>query len=244
MGTPALIKSREMQCVGAGEPISRPMTEEEMLKYSSIKPLGKKPAAYIMASEFTDLEVEEMKGVKINPPEKEKLLDTLGEIQGKTKAIYHAAKVFKISSQTIYNWMKGYGIEFDDSGKVIRERVEVTSEQEEATTRIESEAIKPEEEIQANEESESVVTEYLDSQIQKLKKVVDESFTGPGGIITIAGQETEKKYYTIGYAEYDIGSNILVKIDFRQELIKIDNENQDMTFSEVEAIVDLLNDIL
>jgi hypothetical protein len=222
MGTPVLIRAREEQCIGAGEcSLPRPMTEEELRKY------------------YTEEEIEDM-GKKITPPAKEKLIEVLGEKKGKTNAVYHAGKTFKASAPLIYGWIKDYDIKFDDAGMVIREPEEVMPEQEEATTQTEPESNKPEEEIQANEESEPEFTKYLDSQLQKLKKVVDESFTGPADTITITGQETTKKYYKVGYAEYDIGK-AFIQIDFRKEIV---NFSEGMSFEEVEAAIELLSEIL
>ena len=52
MSGPILIMAREKQCIGAGPCIPRQMTEEERLKYASIKPLKKNPA-YMLGEKFT-----------------------------------------------------------------------------------------------------------------------------------------------------------------------------------------------
>jgi hypothetical protein len=236
MGGPILIKAREEQCIGAG-PCSdpRPMTYEEMLKY------------------YTESEVEEM-SKKIAPLEKGQLIEILAEVTGKTKAVHHAADICHVSATVVYGWMKDYGIEFDTEGKVI----------------IEGKAPESEEYPEPKEYAE------LDKQMQKVAKVVGDSaddsihleakyefkyepadiFPKPlesevsTDIITIAGQETTKKHFRVGYAEYDIG-NTIVQIDFRQELVKIGKSNDEslpieepISFEEAIAAAELILDIL
>jgi hypothetical protein len=107
MGTPVKIRVREEQCRGAGPCTDpRPLTEAELLKY------------------YTKEDIERMKAgnEKIQPPEKEKLIEVLAEVQGKTKAVRHAAKRFYVSTATVCKWVKEYGIEFDVEGKVIENK--------------------------------------------------------------------------------------------------------------------------
>jgi hypothetical protein len=203
MGTPVKIRAREDQCVGAGPcSESRPMTEEEMLKY------------------YTKEEIERM-SKKLDAPAKEKLIEILAEKQGKTNSTVHAAETFKVSAPTVYGWIKEYGIEFDGEGKVI----------------VENKALEP-------EVKEDVPSESLGNQKIILSDIVYPFAEADKPTITITGEETTKKHYKVGYAEYDIG-NATLQVDFRQELVKIispsDNE---MTFEEAEAMVDLLNEIL
>lgn len=122
MSGPIEIKERLMQSVGAGECTSRPLTEEEKHKFDNIKP--QKRARFIpMESEIE--EIFEMEDLSMNPkivaPEKEELIETLSQVQGKAKALRHAAKEYSVSNTTVLNWTKRLGIEFDVYGKVVVE---------------------------------------------------------------------------------------------------------------------------
>jgi hypothetical protein len=173
-----------------------------------------------MLKYYTKEEIEEM-SKKLEAPAKEKLIEILAEKQGKTNALYHAVKVFAVSAPVISRWIKEYGIEFDADGKVIAE-----------------------DKAQEPEVKEDVPSESLGNQKIILSDIVYPFAEADKPTITITGEETTKKHYKVGYAEYDIG-NATLQVDFRQELVKIispsDNE---MTFEEAEAMVDLLNEIL
>lgn len=217
MGTPVKIRAREEQCVGAGEPTSRPMTEEEMKKY------------------YTEEEIEEMAN-KITPPAKEKLIEVLAEKKGKTNAVYHACKTFKVSAPTVLAWIKDYGIKFDDAGMVIRELVEEIPVPEEVTQEV-------------NDDILDGITSYEEG----LRKVIEEgqysseqpsNIGKPNDTITITGQETKEIPKRLGYAEHDVG-NAILQIDFRQEFIKIETpSNGEMSFEEAIAAAELILDIL
>jgi hypothetical protein len=210
MGTPVKIRAREEQCVGAGpcgDP--RPLTKEEMLKY------------------YTKEEIEGM-SKKIGPPEREKLLIILSELLGKTKAIYHAAKVFNVSAPVIYGWIKDYGIQFDADGRVIRDNAKVVESEE-----------KPIQMPSSESEEEKEEFHVVGSDI-KIDIVADDE----ADTIHITGQETKEIPKRLGYAEHDIG-NATLQIDFRKELVKIITpDNDEMTFEEAIAAAELILDIL
>lgn len=201
MGTPVRILEREMQCVGAGKCESRPMTEEEKIKYG------------IKSKEANEV----MKGVKITPPDREKLVKVLAKVEGKTKSIYHACKAFKVSSQTIYNWIKQYGIEFDAEGRVICECKPETQEQAPQTI---GESI--------NDDTKTIQAEAIirqgDIVLKGPDKVTITDFQTIEGLNN--NQETTKLTHRVGYAEYDIG-NAVVQIDYRQGLVKIGKISND-----------------
>jgi hypothetical protein len=214
MGTPVKIREREDQCVGAGPcSESRPMTKEEMLKY------------------YTKEEIERM-SKKLEAPAKEKLLRILAELLGKTKAIYHASKVFGVSTPVIYGWIKEYAIEFDADGKVIVE--EKTPEQE-----VKEELLREEPKLE-----NPVVNEFIGEQLQKMKNLVNESIKGPNNTITITGQETKEISKRLGYAEHDIG-NATIIYDFRADLVKVVTPNDnEMTPEVARAVAEDILDIL
>jgi hypothetical protein len=216
MGTPVKIRDREERCVGAGpcgDP--RPLTKEEMLKY------------------YTKEEIERM-SKKISPPEREKLLIILSELLGRTKAIYHAAKVFNVSAPVIYGWIKEYGIEFDDNGKVIHEPEEFKEldKQMQEVAKVVGDSTVPAPEIKVVLDEGGIHHEL----VEKTKAdIVDDS------TITITGQETKEIPVKIGYVEYDIGKSTVI-VDYRAELVAING----MEFSkdEADSIADLLVNIL
>jgi hypothetical protein len=221
MGTPVGIRSREEQCVGAGkcsEP--RPLTEEEMKKY------------------YTESEVKEM-SKKIEPVEKEKLVGILGEVSGKTKAVSHAAKVFDVSAPVIYTWIKEYGIEFDDCGKVIRESDKVVGQKEAAEF---EESIQGISEVMQGYKPPIIDGKTIvitDPTVLLEKEVIDNH-----GSITIVGQETKEITKRLGYAEHDVG-NATVIYDFRADLVKIVTpNNNEMTPEVARAVAEDLLDIL
>ena len=244
MGTPIKLISREKQCVGVGKCISRPMTKEEQRKYGGVKPTKGKPVFHIPVKE-TKGEVEKVKGVRIIPPEREKLIETLAEVQGKTKARHHAAKIFSVSVSTIDRWIKQYGIEFDAEGKAIREPeefAELDKQMGDLTKLLAHSATDNTETIKPAEFTIIPKGELSEEFLKYNRDKAEEN--ARSDTITITGQETTKKYYKIGYAEYDIGENVLIKVDFRQELIRIESDKEDMTFTEIEAVIDLLNDLV
>jgi len=216
MSGPILIKAREKQCTGAGPCIPRQLTEEERIKYGIKK-----------------MEGNEVKEVKIIPPEREKLIGTLAEVTGKTKARHYAAKIFSVSVTTIDRWIKGYGIEFDAEGYVVRDRGEEVPPKEEA-----SEVKQFDEEVQ--ELSEVKIPEPIVDDAGDIEKLLEELENNPIGTIHIVGQETTKKHYKVGYAEYDIG-NAFVQVDFRKEIVDF---SPGMSFEETEAAIELLSEIL
>jgi hypothetical protein len=223
MGGPILIRAREEQCRGAG-PCSEPcpVTEEEMLKY------------------YTNKEIEEM-GKKKEAPGKEKLIEALSELTGKTRAIIHTARKFGVSGPAIYNWMKEYDIKFGDDGKVIIEsKPEAKEEIQQAvgdgikddTAAIQAGApIIPNVELTSEDAFEYTGKDFATDEIK---------VEGPK--IIIAGQETKKISSRLAYEEHDIGDT-LVQIDHRQELVSIGN-GKDMTFEEAIAAAELILDIL
>lgn len=229
MGTPVKIREREDSCTGAGECTSRPMTEEEKIKYG------------IKAKEE-----KELKEVIIQPPEKEKLIEALSKVKGKTKAKHYAAKMFSVSITTIDRWLKQYGIEFDDEDRVICESEPKAQKQapqaignsiNDDTEAIQAGAIIKQGEITLKEPDKITVT-----GIEPIKK--------PEHTITIKGQETTKLTHRVGYAEYDIG-NAVVQIDYRQELVKIGKCNNEslpteepISFEEAIAAAELILDVL
>jgi hypothetical protein len=223
MGTPVKMREREEQCIGAGEPTSRPMTEEELRKY------------------YTEEEIEDM-GKKITPPEKEKLIETLAEKKGKTNAVYHASKTFKASAPLIYGWIKDYDIKFDAAGMVIREPEEASVEELDKAFNAISDVITDNAEaIQAGAviiPKGGITIE--DAELGIVRVVTKDEIKIEGNTITITGQETTKKYYKVGYAEYDIGK-AFIQIDFRKEIV---NFSEGMSFDEAEAAIELLSEIL
>lgn len=193
MGTPIPIRSREEQCKGAGECISRPMTEEEFKKYFGGKGMVK----------------------KLETPSKEKLIEVLAEQQGKTKSMHHAAKAFAVSATTICNWIKNYGIQFDESGCVIRQ----TEEAAPVST-------------ETNEGFKST-EEFAMETMKKIAETLEE-----------ANQKGKALNCKLGYAEYDITDKLFVQVDYRQKLIRIENGMQDLTFEEASAVIEFLSEIL
>lgn len=215
MGGPIRILAREKQCVGAGKCESRPLTEEEILKYGSIKPTKGKPVFHIPKTP-TKKEVEKM-GAKIIPPAKEKLLETLTGIRGKTKAVKNAAKIFGTSDPTIYKWMKDYGIDFDVDGLVI--------------VKVED----PKQELAGDDITDDIKAIQMGTVIIPKKEP---------GTITIAGQETEEIHRKLAYAEHDIGSATVI-YDFRADLVKIVTlDDNEMTPEVARAVAEDILDIL
>jgi hypothetical protein len=216
MGTPVKIRAREEQCVGAG-PCSnpRPMTEEEMLKY------------------YTKEEIEKM-SAKIIPPEREKLIEVLAEVEGKTKAMLHASDTFSASPATVYGWIKGYGIEFDDNGKVIGEAEEFKEldKQMQEVAKVVGDSTVPAPEIKVVLDEGGIHHEL----VEKTKADIVNDST-----ITIKGQETKEIPVKIGYVEYEVGKSTVI-VDYRAELVAING----MEFSkdEADSIADLLVNIL
>lgn len=195
MGTPIPIRSREEQCKGAGECISRPMTEEEFKKYFGGKGMVK----------------------KLETPSKEKLIEVLAEVQGKTKSMHHAAKAFAVSATTISNWIKNYGIQFDESGCVIREPDEPTPILEDA----------------AQENIPKLETkEFAMETMKKIAETLDET-----------KQKEKALPCKVGYAEYDISENLWLKVDFRQKLVSV-NDCKEFTFEEAEALTELMLEVI
>jgi transposase len=199
MGTPVPIRKREFECKGAGECISRPMTEEEFKKYFGGKGMVK----------------------KLETPSKEKLIEVLAEVQGKTKSMRHAAKAFAVSATTVYNWIKEYGIEFDESGCVIRESEETTPILEDA----------------AQENIPKLETkEFAMETMKKIAEALEET-----------KEETKQKekalHCKVGYAEYDISENLWLKVDFRQKLVSV-NDCKEFTFEEAEALTELMLEVI
>lgn len=259
-----LIKEREKQCTGASECISRPMTEAEMLKYGCVKPTKEKPVFHIPVTKSKG-EVEKM-SAKITPPEKEKLIEVLAEAQGKTKALYHAVKVFGVSAPVISRWIKEYDIEFDADGKVIIEHKTPDPEELKELDKQMEEVAKI---VGDGVTDRNVITKQGEKLIQEATEQISERkedglahaevkyelkykpidiFPKPleegesTGTITITGQETREIPHKLGYAEYDI-KDALVQIDFRQELVSI-SEGKEMTFEEAIAAAELILDIL
>jgi DNA repair exonuclease SbcCD ATPase subunit len=218
MGTPVLIRAREEQCIGDGpcsEP--RPMTEEEMLKY------------------YTKEEIEEM-SKKISPPAKEKLIEVLAEVQGKTKSVYHAAKVLKVSHMPIVNWIKDYGIEFDAEGKVIVEEFKELDKQMQDLAKVAME-------IPQIEATSNIITKQGEELLQEAAELLADLASKPD-TITITGQETKEIRKKLGYAEHDIG-NATIIYDFRADLVKIVTpNNNEMTPEVARAVAEDILDIL
>jgi hypothetical protein len=213
MGTPVKIREREEQCKGAGEcSPPRPMTEEEMLKY------------------YTKEEIEEMSS-KITPPEKEKLIEVLGEKKGRTNAIKHASKTFEVSAPLIYAWIKDYDVKFDNSGLVIQELEEVF-------------ALKvgiPEVEVNTLDnitEYEETLQPAIDEERYSEEPDCEEELKDT---IKITGQETTEIACKIGYVEYEVGKSVVI-VDFRAELVSING--MELPQKEADAIADLLINIL
>lgn len=107
MGTPVPLKSREEQCKGADMTVyTRQLTEEERRYYDSLGKPAKKsvfifPEDESLYIERSDIELGNNK--KIDPPEKDILLEKLAEVAGsKTKAMKHAAEAFAVSMTTMY----------------------------------------------------------------------------------------------------------------------------------------------
>ena len=129
MGTPVPLKSREEQCRGADPTVhTRKLTEEERRYYDSLEKPKKKavlisPEDESLYNERCDLDLK--KGNKIDPPEKQVLIEKLAEVEGsKTKAMKHAAEAFAVSMTTMYVWTKELNIEFGEDGKVIMPKAE------------------------------------------------------------------------------------------------------------------------
>jgi hypothetical protein len=94
-----------------------------------ILPKPKKKAVLIstedesLYNERCDWEMSNNK--KIDPPEKQVLIEKLAEVEGsKTKRMKHAAQAFAVSMTTMYVWTKELNIEFDKDGKVIMPKAE------------------------------------------------------------------------------------------------------------------------
>jgi hypothetical protein len=225
MGTPVKIRARENSCTGAGECISRQLTEEEKQRYTNTNQSKEKPPVGVLATEFIDMEVEQVKGIKINPPEKEKLLDTLGEVQGKTKAVHHTSRAFSVSATTILKWIADYGIEFDADGKVIceyEEFKELDKQMQDLAKVVDDSKPKADGDIELED-------------IEVGVKAKDEEKTNT---ITITGQESTKLRSKVGYAEHDIG-NATIIYDFRADLVKVVTPNDNEMTSEVARAVAL-----
>ncbi len=241
MGGPIRILAREKQCVGAGDCVSRPMTEEEKIKYG-IK------------------EDRKLKKVKITPPEKEKLLEILAEVQGKTKAIMHAAEVFSVSKTTMLKWIKDYGIDFDAEGRAIvkvAEEVLPVQECPPLTVKIEGDRL--------THDGEKLFQGVLQEALNEANKAKPEgtvdfqnaSFVmGSCGEmklddnITATGEEKKAIPRKPSYVEYDIG-NAIVQIDFREKLVNIGKSgeeypptDQPISFEEAVVVAKLVLDIL
>jgi hypothetical protein len=220
MGGPILIKAREEQCIGAG-PCSdpRPMTYEEMLKY------------------YTESEVEEM-SKKIAPLEKGQLIEILAEVTGKTKAVHHAADICHVSATVVYGWIKDYGIEFDDSGMVVREPGEVPEPEEEM-----EEVLKAVGDGSSEYEKNLQVAANLVVQIASTDSEQSKIQEGHADTITITGKETTEITRKLGYAEHDIGNAIII-YDFRADLVKIVTpSNNEMTPEVARAVAEDILDI-
>ena len=73
---------------------------------------------------------------KIDPPEKQVLIEKLAEVEGsKTKRMKHAAEAFAVSMTTMYVWTKELNIEFGEDGKVIIPEAEIQkAEQQESSS--------------------------------------------------------------------------------------------------------------
>jgi hypothetical protein len=211
MGTPVKIRAREDQCMGAG-PCSdpRPMTEEEMLKY------------------YTKEEIERM-SVKIIPPEREKLIEVLAECEGKTKALYHAVKVFAVSAPVVSKWIKEYGIEFDSEGRAIKENKDVVGDLPPAEEQ--NESTEPQE--SNNNDSVGCFESVVIADQEKAKAMVEAAEKEA---------ESNKDFNNLGYAEYDIG-NSLIQIDYRKKLVSI-NEGKEMSFNDATKVSDLLSKLM
>lgn len=225
MGGPILIKAREEQCRGAG-PCSEPreLTEIEVLKY------------------YTKEEIEKLSKKK-EAPEKEKLIEALSEQTGKTKSIIHAARKFHVSGPIIYNWMKEYGIQFGDDGKVV---VESKPEAKEETQQAAGDGIT--DDTAAINAGALIISKgeliIEDVELDITRTVTADEISAEGDTITITGQETKKLMHKVGYAEYDIG-NTVVQIDFRRELVNIGkNSEEPISFEEAIAAAELILDIL
>jgi transposase-like protein len=236
MGTPVKIRAREDRCVGAGSCSNpRPMTEAEMLKY------------------YTKEEIKRM-SKKIDPPEREKLLETLAEIQGKTKAIHHAAKIFNVSYPVVCGWIKEYGIGFDVKGTVVREPEEFKELDKQMQKLSEVEipipviddagAIHLEMKEEASEDNtEKIVLDEggwhsVPSTIRADSEIKLED------TITITGQETKEITRKLGYAEHDVG-NATIIYDFRADLVKVVTPNDnEMTPEVARAVAEDILDIL
>lgn len=219
MGTPVQMIEREIQCVGAGECVSRPMTEEERFKY-----FGEKR------------EVQEVVK-KIAPPKREELIEILAQAQGKTNSIYRAAKALAVSTTTIYNWLNDYGIQFDEDGQVIQESAIPELEEVEKIAELENsfqEIAKldfPKPEIET-EENFRPSEEFALGVMEEIAEALE-----------TAKQKAKALPCKVAYAEYDITENLCVIVDFRQELVSI-NDCKEFTFEEAEAAADLLTNIL
>lgn len=231
-----LIIEREKQCTGASECISRPMTKEEKRKYGSVKPTKEKPVFHI--PETPKREVEKVKGIKITPPEKEKLIEVLAGVKGKTGArsktstMGYVAKYFSVSIPTIIKWTKQYGIEFDAEGYVITNQGEKLIE---------------EAAMQMGKEEDGLVHAEVKYELKYEpidifpKPLDDEERTDT---ITITGQETKEVTKKLGYAEHDVG-NATVIYDFRADLVKIVTpSNNEMTPEVARAVAEDILDIL
>lgn len=191
-----------------------------------------------------------MKSTKIELPEKEKLIEVLAQVKGKTKAIRHAAKVYFTSMTPISNWIKEYGIQFDDSGMVIREGNEpVGPERKVSLLKEIALEVKPEFSIPGYETiTDATVAKQADTQesnfaseiLELLKEAKPEIVNDFK--VTIIDQETNELPYKLGYAEYDI-EGVLVQVDFRKQLVSINN-SKDMTFEECNGVLELLNQII
>lgn len=131
MGTPVPSKTREQEYsekITEPEVVTRQLTEEERRYYDSLAKPKKKavlisPEDESLYNERCDLDLK--KGNKIDPPEKQVLIEKLAEVEGsKTKAMKHAAEAFAVSMTTMYVWTKELNIEFGEDGKVIMPKAE------------------------------------------------------------------------------------------------------------------------
>jgi hypothetical protein len=185
------------------------------------------------------MEVEEMKGVKITPPEKEKLLDTLAEVQGKTRAIQYASRAYFVSATTILKWIADYGIEFDAEGKVVVEDETLNPEAKEETPQAIGDGIT--DDTEALRAGATIIPKgdiVIDGDSYINEEIVIEEKPDS---ITITGQETKEIPVKIGYVEYEVGKSTVI-VDYRAELVAING--MELPQDEADAIADLLVNIL
>lgn len=204
-----------------------------------------------------------MNKTKIELPEKEKLIETFSQVQGKTKTMRHAAKIYFVSVGTVSKWIKELGIQFDEAGMVIIDSL--------ATAKIEDPVIKELDdslknmgpllkEITLEVKSETLIPDYEsitdtreveqpEAQEPNVRSEIIELLKGKEPKINIQKVtdyinelDTKELSYKLGYAEYDI-EDVLVQVDFRKKLVSI-NGSKDMTFEECNGVLELLNQII